>query len=52
MLEAIKILDPDSRPAETEEEADPMFYSYKLGTLQKAIAIFIYYNGNVEIAIK
>ena len=50
IIEAIKVLEPEqSNNNDSNEEdnfnADSMISMHKLGTLQKAVAIFFYYNG-------
>jgi len=48
ITEGIKVLDAESSPLEeskNEDDAGPLLNSYKLTTLQKAIAIFFYYSG-------
>ena len=44
ILEAIKVLDPEPAPAPTESSGEAID-SYKLGILQKAVAVFFYYFG-------
>jgi len=46
LVESIKVLEPEQPIKENDNnDADPMFYKYKLNTLQKAVATFFYYNG-------
>ncbi len=53
ILEAIKVLEPEptSAPAEPgEADGDPMFNSYQLSTIQRAVVVFFYFSGTFSVA--
>lgn len=54
ITEAIRFLDPQpvAGSATSEIEFDPMFNSFKLAILQKAISIFFYYFGKKKFNLK